>query len=167
MEVQGFDMFKLVETHYTNNFPTLVKKISFRLTKEEAEEIVQEAYYRALKYIHAFNPYEFEFQRWFSRILSNVRKDFVAEKFGRPSHVDIDERSEEFMGESLSTNYALMQVIQDEIFEVKDENHREILTLYFIFNYHLRDIVQIVDMKMGTVNQILTRFKARLRETYA
>lgn len=158
-------MNSLIEDHYKNNR----KHLSHILTKQmgdDAEDVVQEAYYRALRYSHAFNPNEFDFQRWFSRILSNVRKDFIAEKFGRGTHVEIDESHDEFITECQGTNPKLIELLYDEILEHDNENHREVLTLYFIFNYQQREVSQIVDMKPGTVNQIITRFKSKMKETY-
>lgn len=157
-------MHELVEQHYCQNRKHLINALSKQLG-DEAEDAVQEAYFRALKYIHAYNPEEFEFQRWFSRILSNVRKDFIADRFGRVSGSPVEE--EDWVSPSDPYAHQVLQVVYDEILMVNDPNHREILTLSLIFSYNLRDVVKIVDMKMGTVNQIITRFKSKMKKTYA
>lgn len=157
-------MYLLVENHYNTNRKHLINVMSKQLG-DEAEDAVQEAYFRALKYIHAYNPEEFEFQRWFSRILSNVRKDFIAERFGRVTGSPIQE--DDLVSPEDPYASQVLQVVYDEILLVNDPNHREILTLALIFGYNLRDVVKIVDMKMGTVNQIITRFKSKMKKTYA
>ena len=160
-------MHEILEEHYKKN----KKHITHMLTRsmgDDAEDVVQEAYLRAWKYIHSFNPNEFKFQNWFSRILSNVRKDFISEKFGRSTHEEFDDGDEDVGDFSFNSNASkLMEIVYDEILLAENEDHREILTLFLIYGYKLREVVEIVDMKMGTVNQILTRFRLRLKETYA
>lgn len=161
-------MYLLIEDHYRANAASIAKNIAYRAGgREDAEDIVQEAYCRALKYIHAFNPNEFEFQRWFSRLFSNVWKDAIAEKYQRGRPQELDETHEQFICNNFKSNAPqLMELIYDEILATENEDHREVLTLYLIYGYQLKEVAEITDIRSGTVNQILFRFKDGLKKTY-
>lgn len=159
-------MFQVIEDHYKANKNAIIKNISFRAgSTQDAEDIVQEAYCRALTYIHAFNPNEFEFNRWFSRLFSNVWKDAISDKYMRGKPEEIDEK--DYVCYKFESNAPqLMELVCDAILQVENPDHREVLTLYLLYGYKLREVAEIVDMRSGTVNQILFRFKEDLKETY-
>lgn len=161
-------MFAIIEDHYRAKAPSIIKNIAYRAGgKEDAEDIVQEAYYRALKYIHAFNPNEFDFERWFSRLFSNVWKDAISAKYQRGKPEELNENHENFIDKTFNSNAAqLMELVYDEILLTENEDHREILTLYLIYGYKLNEVAEITDQRSGTVNQILFRFKDGLKKTY-
>lgn len=161
-------MYDLIEQHYRERSATIAKNIAYRAgSREDAEDIVQEAYCRALKYIHAFNPNEFEFERWFSRLFSNVWKDAISAKYQRGYPQELDETHEQFICNNFKSSAPqLMEIIYDEILATDNEDHREVLTLYLIYGYKLNEVSEITDMRSGTVNQILFRFKDGLKKTY-
>ncbi len=163
--VQG--MFDIVEEHYRKNRNAIIKKISFKAgSPQDAEDIVQEAYTRALTYIHAYNPNEFQFERWFSRLFQNVWKDFLEVKYQRGHPEEVDEK--DYVCLKFESNASqLMELVYDEIFNTENQDHREILTLYLIYGYKLKDVSNIMGMRSGTVNQVLFRFKEDLKKTYS
>lgn len=125
----------------------------------DAEDIIQEAYYRALKYSHTFEmgtPFNF----WFNRIISNVHRDFIAERM-----FDIEELDEDKI-EGTPDNLVPSQLWEQLKKEIEDNPNKEILTLYFIYGHPLREIVQITDCKYREANNLITYFKKKMREKY-
>lgn len=152
-----------IEKHYRENFNQLVKRVQSRAkTFWNAEDVVQEAYVRALKYQHTYiqgSPFE----NWFSRILSNSLKDFInAER----EYSSIDDLQEDEEGIECSSYPSSVKREVIEAIEELSSDHREIVRLNIVYGYDLRDIVRITDMKYKTIDQIIQRFKKGLKERY-
>ncbi len=152
-----------IENHYRKNFNTLVKRIKYRAgTQWNAEDIVQEAYLRALKYAATYRD-NLEFDHWFARIVSNTLKDFKRAERDYAGLEDIGEEDELVEDTSLPRN------IQLEIRRAINDlpaDQKEIVELHLVFGFELRHIVQIVDKKHATINQTIQRFKKTLKEKY-
>jgi RNA polymerase sigma-70 factor (ECF subfamily) len=154
-----------IDEHYRKNFKNLVKRIRFKSgSTEDAEDIVQEAYTRALKYRGTFNPQN-DFNLWFSRILSNALKDFIREKYNTQNHRELDEEGGDAVYDTKGSEY-LLKLLVEEIDAVIDDKHREVLSLHQLLGFNLRDIVQIVDIKYKTADQLIQRFRKRILEKY-
>jgi RNA polymerase sigma factor (sigma-70 family) len=70
---------KMFDEHYRINFETLVKKIrSFAGSHHAAEDVVQEAYTRAIRSYD--DERVLEFNPWFNTILANSLKDNYANR---------------------------------------------------------------------------------------
>src|SRR3546814_8875926 len=66
-------MNKVIDAYYRENYDSLVKRLSYRLgTRENAEDTVQEAFTRAVKYYESCSV---DFDRWFKVLLANAVKD--------------------------------------------------------------------------------------------
>ncbi len=157
------DLVVRIEEHYRVNRNRIVKRYTkFAGTKEAAEDIVQEAYYRALRYKDSYNS-DSKFETWFSRILKNVLNHYKnVEKGG--SYEEFDEEVVEGI-EFCGYNRVLLEQIRNEIFSYGDDS-QEVLSLYFKWGYSPREISQIVDMKYKAIEQSIYRFKVSIREKY-
>lgn len=154
----------IVEAHYRKHARKLSQRFArFTGSKESGEDVVQEAYYRALRSIGSFNP-EGMFEKWFSRILKNSLNDFLNAERG---HIleEYDEELGEGIG-NLEYNSLLLKQILIDIKEY-DEEYQEVVRLYFQHGYSPRDISQITDVKKKAVEKFLTQFKKRIRESHA
>jgi len=66
------EAYKVIEDYYRKNFKRLVNISRGRAgSYHNAEDVVQEAFTRALKYHKSYNPAMTAFDAWFSRILDN------------------------------------------------------------------------------------------------
>ena len=158
-------MLDIIEKHYRHNRLVLVKRMRWRTGDErDAEDVVQEAYCRAIQYADSFKM-GLPFNLWFQRILNNCLKDFKREHKGY-LHVEIDE--EELGGEECSgVNKKTQEEIEREIDQVSNLKHKEILSLYFVHDYPLRDINHLVDEKYRNIALIVGRFKTQMRKKYS
>lgn len=157
-------MISIIEKFYKANHSKLVKRMSYRAGSiQDAEDIVQEAFYRAIKYKETFMM-GLPFNHWFQRILSNSLRDYKNMQKGLSNSVEYGEEHSEPV-ECPSYNQQLKRQIEDEMMLLDDEA-AEVVSLYFTYNYMPRDITRITNVKYKTVDNIIQRFKHKIREKY-
>lgn len=155
-------MNKEIEEHYIKNRRMLVKRLSFRSDSiQDAEDVVQEAYYRALKYIASFNQ-EASFENWFTRILRNAIKEEKRKKFNLPPIESFDEDEIAPLPDS-NMQKRLLKSIEESINEERNEHIKEILKLYYIQGFKLAEIVQITNENYNAVNNMVHKFKRAIK----
>ncbi len=134
--------------------------------REEAEDLVQETYAKALK---AFQSYQAgtNFRAWMYRILRN---SFLSSRSGMKQSVPLqDEDGEEVVAvvEQTPESVLLRQMDQDMIHRALDMlpvNYREALLLCEIEEMSYRDIAATLGIPIGTVMSRLSRARRALRE---
>ena len=155
--------FEFLEKHYTQNAGRLVKKyIRIAGSKEAAEDVVQEAYTRALKYYSSYDP-SINFGQWFSRILKNSLHSFKNAEKGHACE-ELDEELVEGV-EGGAYNKVLIEEIKKEISNYPDDV-KEVLRLYFVHGYSPRSIVKIVEMRYKSISQHIYKFKKDIRDKH-
>ncbi len=153
----------VIERFYTENFDTLRKKMSRAAGGvENAEDVVQEAIYRALKYWDSFRgtTYE-EFQPWFMSVLSRTLKDHL--KVERMYGCTDKEPEEELVGDQelkLIGKQSYKRVA--EVISLKKSPMKDVLTLYFLRGKRPKEISQILDMPNKTIRMCVLRFKEKI-----
>jgi len=160
-------MHTIIAKHFLFNRSTLVKRVKYRTNGNEAdaEDVVQEAYCRALKYKDSFEM-GMNFGHWFSRIVANAYKDWKREQYNHSLNEEFDENEVE-PTEDNSVQNNLIKRIAHEIDLVADTNHKEILRLHLVFGFKLREVVQITHLKYREVTYIITKFKEQLKVRHA
>lgn len=154
----------VVEQFYNDNFESLVKRVSSRVpNKEDAEDVVHDAFERALKYFDSFDPSVRKIDIWFSRILSNALKDFQNREKLSGMHVELKEWELEPAEDDRAYDEAHEEILN--LIQEKDGNRKEILTLYFMYEYLPREISEVLDVKVTTVRQYVWQFREELKET--
>lgn len=151
-----------LEQHYRDSFDRLVKRYAQRAGSfQDAEDIVQHAYYRALLYLDSYNGKDF--QCWFGRILTNTLRTTKSSTSGY-----IFEEFEEGKHEAMLSSGIDAQTLDEieQLISEKEEHHSEVLYLFFFQGHPVREIVQITDLKYKTVEQIIQRFKKELKAKY-
>ncbi len=153
---------KLIEEHYLANRQRLIKNMTFRSgTEWDAEDIVQEAYTRAIKYIEGFDGTNFD--RWFKPILFNA---FKAHKNSENGHTasEFDEEEVEGIPCNQYTDAIVAEI--SELIDTKSESQIEVLTLYFFKGYSATDISQISEQNYSAIHKTIFRFSQELTELY-
>lgn len=155
--------FEHIEKHYTENVSRLMKQyVRFTGSKESAEDVVQEAYTRALKYYDSYDP-EVKFGQWFSRILKNSLHAFKNTEKGHSTE-ELDEELVEGV-EGGAYSKVLLDQIKQAIGQQPPEV-REVLRLYFIHGYSPRSIVKIVEMGYRHISKYIYQFKKEIRDKH-
>lgn len=153
----------LVENHYVKNRLRLLKKLTYRAgTHEAAEDVLQESYYRALKYFASFRLNE-DFNKWFSIILSNCLREYKNTEKG---HIAFEFEEENAEGTKCInyTDHVMRDVL--ELVATKPAIQKEILNMYFRQEYSATDISRITNYSYANCHQTIQRFRTELKELY-
>lgn len=148
---------------YDSRREDYVRMYLSRAGRCDVEDLIQEAFYRALYYIDSYNPALVTVEYWMSGIIENCLKDLYREK-----------RNGSCMHDKLTPESAIIEPRFDEglhdvvLREVGNKKgvQKDILYFYFMCGYELKEIFTIVDSSYTVVNQTVSRFKSYLRSTY-
>jgi len=158
-------MQKEIEQHYIENYGKFVKILTNRAgSVQGAEDVIQDAYERALRYKNSFNPNLQEFGGWFNGILNNALRCYKLNERCLGMSVEYDEEREE--GEPLlewqqnTIDCVLAEVDKRKFVE------RQALYLYFFRQYKPRDIVQVLEITNAYVRTLVKKFKKEMKAKY-
>jgi RNA polymerase sigma-70 factor (ECF subfamily) len=135
--------------------------------REEAEDLVQETYSKALKGFSSFQP-ETNFRAWMFRILRNT---FLTSRTGLKSGMTISLDSEEGESvqpstaetpESLLIEHSNRQMVQEAIGELPII-FREVILLCDVEEMTYQEIAQTISVPIGTVLSRVARARNALR----
>lgn len=152
---------EMIEEHYRLNFDRLVKRTTYRVpnySSHLAEECVQEAYLRAIKYINAFNPDLDTFAKWFEGILRNATNDCRTIEKDRGVSKELSDEMEEVV--ATKEEKAQYSIIIKHI--SNEERNKDILILFFLLGYKTKDISEYTGVSHTYVRQIIFRFRNKM-----
>lgn len=145
----------LIEKYYRENYDKLVKQAMKRVPNNSralAEEAVQEAFYRATKYIKTYDDKKAEFSTWVSSILRNVINQMKMDE--QPATFkDIDELQNELSVDDLGDKQYLP--IITSLIDQESIYIRTILTMFYIHGYRDSEIAEFLGRKKTTIKQII------------
>lgn len=154
----------LITQHYLENYIRLVKTAVRRVPNNSqalAEEVVQEAYARAVKYFRAYNE-NIEFDKWFNGIFRNAVNDCRTAESEHGCTFEYDDNVENILSLEQTLQGELWDATMKMIYKLDNERDKEILSMCYMYGFTSKDIAEYVGMKHSTVRQIITRFKAKL-----
>jgi RNA polymerase sigma-70 factor, ECF subfamily len=133
--------------------------------REEAEDLVQETYAKALKGFSSFEPGT-NFRAWIYRILRNT---FLTSRTGLKSFTSVEETEDEaavvveHTPESLLLQRLDRELVQKAI-EQLPVLYREVLLLYEVEEMSYQEISAALGIPIGTVMSRLSRARRSLRD---
>lgn len=164
--MQQPEVYEQIEKHYREHRTRLVRRYTGPAGgRANAEDIVQEAYLRALQYWTSWAHSDLPFENWFGAIVRNCSIT------ARSSTV---RRAEEEINENLLLSAArdfsierhtLLEI--EALIKAKAANAAYILKLYYLEQYTPQDIVALVGDSYANVKVIIHRFKRELEMRYA
>lgn len=156
---------QVIGDYYTKSRSSLIKKVSGRAaTPENAEDIVHNAFVKALQYWGSYDPKVKGLDEWFGCILNNSLKDFMRDERNYGMSMEFDE--EEIEGiEMSSLSDDIKQKIKKEIGFASLKNQK-VLSLYYVQGHSVAEITQITDLKPKHVKLIAQRFRDHMQERY-
>jgi RNA polymerase sigma-70 factor (ECF subfamily) len=170
-QVQDGDLrqFALLVDRYKDRALTLALRLV--RNREEAEELVQDAFVRAYRNLRSFRG-DSAFRTWFYRILYNVCMTSVRRRAKREPILYLDGQPE--MYESVpdtGMTTALDQleekeiagILSDELGKLPDK-YRTALTLFYTEEMSYEEVGEIAGLPVGTVKSHLFRARTLLRE---
>lgn len=156
-----------IEAFYIEFYDLYVRRNARRAgSMENAEDVVQEAFCRALKYADSFEVDNGrDLETWFNTIVRRALYDFkrVETKQGMTAAIDSGETEAiEIDGVDQAMAEEILKIIEEK----KNVDHRNVLFLALIRNYPPRDIVEVLDLGIRNVNTIVDRFKQEMADRY-
>ena len=154
-----------IQTFYAVNFDKLVKRINSRCGNyHDAEDIVQTAFERALKYVESCDT---DLERWFSVILSNVLKKHQAVIRLGPVTKPLEEHLEDI--EPIIPD-DIRPIIKREVRLMVDdepEPNKTVLRLHLDFSYTNGEIQKLVEgLTYRSINGIINNFRVKVVKRY-
>lgn len=157
------DVNSFIDTHYRENYKKSVNRMLGRVpdrSRHLAEEVVQEAYYRVIKYFDNYKPSKEGFEPWFNRILFNCANDCKSKERSRgvvDNNVNVEHVLEEISFD-IDTKIYLKNYLKG-----KSEIENTILTLVFFKGLTTKEVSECIGKSDGAVRMILMRFRKDLR----
>jgi RNA polymerase sigma-70 factor (ECF subfamily) len=128
--------------------------------RDRAEDLVQETLLAAWRAFHQFQRGT-NCRAWLFRILINVRNRESGRRRNLAEVVSIDDVHLP-LAESASVSAEIRSA-----FDTLSAEHREVLFLGIVEGFALKELVELLDIPIGTVMSRLSRARARLRELLA
>ena len=155
---------EVVERHWRDNYKRLVNHVANRVPNKShalAEEVVQEAYARALRYYEGFDETRRPFSTWFNRILNNSCAACLQAEAGLPLSYDDEIEIEPYrLMEDNSFPFEVVVQIEEAI-KAQPEERREVLNMFFNLGMKTREIAECVEFSHGNIRQIISRFRIK------
>jgi len=152
-----------IEELYALKRDELVKIYSRRAGQDDVEDLIQEAFYRALFYADSFNPKFVSLSNWLTSILNNCLKDLQREKMDGAAMHSVDE--EPSIHDRCPSDIEVEEKILRDI-EGKSGDTKQILWLYFKMGYKNEEIQRIIGGSYSNVHRAVLRFKALCQDKY-
>lgn len=155
-----------IEKYYTENYNQLINRVKRRCGGViNAEDVVQEAFARAIKYKDSFDDQRRPYEAWFNTILNNSLRDFQRQE--RLYGMNLEFEEEKIDGVSMKEIRATTGREIHRLIAQQEEPKRTILNLHFNRNYTTREIAEVEDVPLGTIFTTINRFKKEVMEKYA
>ena len=155
----------ILEEYYKKNRKRWVRDvIKIVGNKEDAEDVIQEAFIRAFRYFSSFKGGNIN--GWFYRIMINCCVDFFAKR------KRYDEALEQFQllnydSPDLFKRVENKQFIQKIIRNLSLSSHQDVVILYYLQQYSAKEVASMTGETEANVRKICLRFKERIKEAHA
>jgi RNA polymerase sigma factor (sigma-70 family) len=165
------EKFDIIEEHYRANHKKMVSRVIGRVPNKSrhlAEEVVQEAYARCMKYFHTFNPERKPFSTWFNYILNNACSDCmkIEGNSGVAPIIYEDEDGDlnpQHLMDDLDIPLGLVVNIQEAMLRQKPERY-DVLNMFFNLGMKPREIAECTNFSYGNIRLIISRFKGQFAD---
>ena len=159
------EVFNLIEAYYKENYNKLLNKVRGRAGGHpNAEDVVQEAFTRALTYYKSYNPAVKPLDSWFGRILENTLRSHNKDRRAQGMVHDLNEHDLVTFSPSPYLLTFISEIKRDV--DNLSEEKREIVDLNFFQGFTPLDISHIVEANPGAIRTTLSRFREEIREKY-
>lgn len=155
-----------IEQFFKKEYNILVKRIRARgMQGADAEDVVQEAFYRALKYRDTYNPKHQPIGAWFNTIMNNAFKDYRHANFTGEYSFREEDEDISVMSEDGVFSKRMMGEVEGDIAS-KPEEERNILKTVLILGYSYKACCQVFDVRFARVQFVLQEFRKEMRSKY-
>lgn len=150
---------EIVEAYYRENYTVLIKIARRRVGNYSlvlAEEAVQEAFTRALKYFKTYNSDNL-FNDWFKRILYNTINQLKTQEKNGGATTTEDTESISHQGDVAFTKEIV------DLLNKCTERDVEILNNYFFYGFKTIEIAELMNISHDVVRDRIRTFRAKVK----
>lgn len=133
--------------------------------KADAEDAVQEAFIKAIKYFDSFDENKGKLTSWFSFILWHCAIDILRKKEkAEEDNIDFYKN----ICDTIDYPSRIHNRVDIELINEAQPSivHQKIVYLYYLRQYTTNDISSITGETENNIRQICTRFRQRVRNAY-
>lgn len=158
---------KIIEEVYSSTWETLYKFIYFKVqNREEAEDITQETYVKALSYIKSSNLKVDKYIAFLKTVSLNVLRDKWRKKKRQGLSVDIENINPiEISLDDTTETFANQELIKSALKVLKEE-YRTVIELRIIKGYSLSETAKIMGKTEGNTSLLQHRALKNLSERF-
>lgn len=155
----------MLEQHYLDNYRRNIGAMA-RATGSvhAAEDILHDAYEKVLTYGYAFDggrPFDY----WFNTILRNCLRSWIRSERVQGMSVEIEDDT--LGGEECGMETAqLLKTLKEEIEQMENTLHKDVLTLHFVHEVRIVDIPILLEISLSNAKKVVSRFRAKITEKY-
>ncbi len=159
--------FEALMVRYQNRLFHFIKRISF-FSKEDAEDILQEAFIKIYKNLNSFDD-SLKFSTWAYQITRNCVIDAIRKKQSRPqkARLENEDLAKIFKSGTDIENETLAKDTLNKVKEIIDKlpfKYREVIILRFLEEKNYNEIMDIVKKPKGTIAALINRGRKMLAE---
>ena len=132
--------------------------------RDEAYDLVQEVFIRAIREERLFTP-DFRIKAWLYRVTSNLCFNLVRNKKRRSAILDAAKMSDRSDADQLSDIFSderRTEVLK--AISTLSEEHQNILMMRYYNDLSYKELSEVLDVKLGTVMSRLSRARSKLLE---
>jgi len=142
--------------------PLLYHAICIVKDEDEAYDLVQEVFIRAIRETRLFNE-DFRIKAWLYRVTTNLCFNNVRNRKRRSAILDAAKMQDRKEADQISQIFHGQQRVQIlKSLEKLTEDHQKILILRYYDDLSYSDIAHVLQIKLGTVMSRLSRARNRL-----
>lgn len=168
LAIEHHRYFACIVDRYSSKLLRYIMRIS-DVSKEEAEDILQETYINAYKYLRSFDS-SLSFSSWIYRIAHNqVISQFRKRQVRPHGHtIDLEDNALEHIASELNViDDVEKSLLKDKIGTVLDDlplKYKEVLVLRFLEDKSYSEIADILKKPEGTIATLLNRAKKQCKK---
>lgn len=148
-----------IEQHFRENYDNLVRRIKYR-NCDVPEDVVQESYFRALKYYSTYSKEVKGFDAWFNTILNNSLRFLKTQEKERGITKELREEEIEAVEKTPD------EIILSTIDEMSSGREKQILIMYFILGFKTREVSEYLGLSHSNIRIIIMRWRNKIEKLY-
>jgi len=156
--------YKYLMDRYESKLLIYIRRIIY-VSKEDAEDILQEVFIKAYKNIYGYNP-KYKFSNWIYRITHNEAISFLRKK--KRSIISFqDEDIFDRIKSDINMEEDFIKESEREkvktVLSMLDQKYREVLVLKYFEEKEYNEIAEILHLPSGTVASLISRGREKFK----
>lgn len=157
-------VYQIIQQHYAENYPALVKRASRMVGEYWAEDVAQDTYERAFKYWERL-PIDFVGIGSYLRIMLNNRiKDYQNNRIYTVELEETHWESGELADEVQA--FGVLAEVKEHL-STYPEDERSAIYLHLFCGEKQQAVSQILNMRQQLISEMCSRFQVEVKERYA